>query len=117
MSMRYKLFGHTGLRVSELCLGTMNFGDGWLFGIDKLTSASIFTAFAEAGGNYIDTADCYTEGLSEQYVGEFASAERDRFVISSKCSLVNRPGDSNAFGNARKHVRRSVEASLRRLNM
>jgi aryl-alcohol dehydrogenase-like predicted oxidoreductase len=68
MSMRYKLLGRTGLRVSELCLGAMTFGDesseGW--GASKEESRRIFDAFAEAGGNFIDTANNYTDGNSER---------------------------------------------------
>lgn len=114
--MDYHLFGHTSLRVSELCLGTMNFGEDWLFGIDKKTSQSIFDTFAEQGGNYIDTANGYTDGLSEQYLGEFIAANRDWFVLSTKYALHSNAKDPNAFGASRKNLRLSVENSLRRLN-
>lgn len=75
--MRYKLFGKSGLRVSELALGTMTFGEDWGWGADKETSKEIFDAYAEAGGNFIDTANRYTNGTSEKYVGEFVAADRD----------------------------------------
>ncbi len=114
--MNYTLFGHTSLRISELCLGTMNFGEEWAFGIDKPTSQAVFDTFAEAGGNYIDTADIYTEGTSERWVGEFINTNREFFVLSTKYSCHNRPGDPNAFGGSYKHMRRSVESSLQRLN-
>ena len=81
--MRYKLLGKSGLRVSELCLGTMTFGDDWGWGAPKDESRKMFDAFAEAGGNFIDTANNYTNGTSEKFVGEFTTAERDHFVIAT----------------------------------
>ncbi|MEL7234976.1 MAG: aldo/keto reductase, partial [Chloroflexota bacterium] len=78
--MRYKLLGRSGLRVSELCFGTMTFGEDWGWGADKATSQTMFDMFAEAGGNFIDTANLYTNGTSEEYVGEFIKADRDHFV-------------------------------------
>jgi hypothetical protein len=85
--MRYRLLGKTGLRVSELCLGTMTFGEEWKFGASPEVSRAMFDAFCEAGGNFIDTANTYTFGTSERLVGEFIAAERDYFVVSSKYSL------------------------------
>lgn len=114
--MNYKLFGKSGLRISELCLGTMNFGDQQFLGIDKAASRTIFDAFVDAGGNYIDTANNYTDGVSEQYVGEFIRHDRDRFVVSTKYSGVTADNDANAFGNARKNMVRAVERSLKALN-
>jgi aryl-alcohol dehydrogenase-like predicted oxidoreductase len=113
--MRYKLLGPSGLRVSEICLGTMSFGDAWGFGADEKESHRILAAFAEAGGNFIDTANKYHEGQSEEIVGSFIGDERDRWVVATKYTLATRPGDPNAAGNSRKNMRRSVEASLRRL--
>lgn len=113
--MRYKLLGNTGLRVSELCLGTMTFGPDWGWGADRDTSKAIFDAFAEAGGNFIDTADRYTNGTSETYVGEFAKADRDHFVIATKYTLSRDGKDPNAGGNHRKSLVGALEASLRRL--
>ena len=69
--MRYKLLGWSGLRVSELALGTMTFGPEWGWGVSKEESRRIFDAYVAAGGNFIDTANRYTEGTSERYVGEF----------------------------------------------
>ena len=114
--MNYKLFGKTGLRVSELCLGTMTFGTEWGWGADKETSKQIFDAFANAGGNFIDTANRYTEGTSEKYVGEFINSDRDHFVVATKYSLIDRRNDLNFGGNHRKNMLRSVEGSLKRLN-
>jgi aryl-alcohol dehydrogenase-like predicted oxidoreductase len=113
--MRYKLLGPSGLRVSEICLGTMSFGDAWGFGADEKESHRILAAFAEAGGNFIDTANKYHEGQSEEIVGSFIGDERDRWVVATKYTLATRAGDPNAAGNSRKNMRQSVEASLRRL--
>lgn len=114
--MKYKLFGNSGLRVSELCLGAMTFGEEWGTGANKDESRKVFEAFANAGGNFIDTANRYTEGSSEKFLGEFIAHDRDRFVIATKYSLYDRLDDINATGNHRKNMIRSVEASLKRLN-
>ena len=114
--MRYKLLGKSGLRVSEVCLGTMTFGDDWGWGAPKDESRKIFDAFAEgAGGNFIDTANNYTNGTSEKFVGEFVKSDRDHFVIATKYTLTERKDDPNFGGNHRKNMRRSVEGSLQRL--
>ncbi|TRU84835.1 MAG: aldo/keto reductase [Microcystis novacekii Mn_MB_F_20050700_S1] len=113
--MRYKLLGNSGLRVSELCLGTMTFGEDWGWGSDKEESRAVFQAFAEAGGNFLDTANLYTNGTSEILVGEFVKGDREKWVIATKYSLNTRPGDVNACGNHRKNLFQAVEASLKRL--
>ncbi|TRV49706.1 MAG: aldo/keto reductase [Microcystis panniformis Mp_MB_F_20051200_S9] len=113
--MRYKLLGNSGLRVSELCLGTMTFGENWGWGSDKEESRAVFRAFAEAGGNFLDTANIYTNGTSETLVGEFVKGDREKWVIATKYSLNTRPGDVNACGNHRKNLFQAVEASLKRL--
>jgi len=113
--MRYKLLGPSGLRVSEICLGTMSFGDAWGFGADEKESHRILASYAEAGGNFIDTANKYHEGQSEEIIGSFLGSERDAFVVASKYTLAMRSGDPNAAGNSRKNMRQSVEASLKRL--
>ena len=113
--MRYKLFGASGLRVSELCLGCMTFGEEWGQGADREESRRMFEAFADAGGNFLDTANVYTEGTSERYVGEFIAADRERFVVATKYSLSSRHDDPNAAGMHRKNLVQSLEASLRRL--
>ncbi len=113
--MRYKILGNSGLRVSELCLGTMTFGEDWQFGADADTSRDMMRVFCEAGGNFIDTADVYTMGSSERLLGEFISHDRDFFVLSSKYSLSTRHDDPNGGGNSRKHMVRALEASLKRL--
>jgi aryl-alcohol dehydrogenase-like predicted oxidoreductase len=116
MGMRYKLLGRTGLRVSELCLGAMIFGDrrgGW--GATRDEAARIVERFAEAGGNFIDTANSYAGGESERIVGELVAAERERWVLSTKYTLTMRPDDPNGGGAHRKSLVQSLEASLRRL--
>lgn len=115
--MRYKLLGRSGLRVSELCLGTMTFGPEWGWGADRDESRRIFDAYAEAGGNFIDTANRYTEGTSERYVGEFVASDRDHFVVATKYTLFDRHGDPNFSGNHRKNMVRSLEASLERMGL
>jgi aryl-alcohol dehydrogenase-like predicted oxidoreductase len=114
--MRYKLLGCSGLRASELCLGTMTFGDDWGWGAPKEESRKMFDTFAEAGGNFIDTANNYTNGTSEKFVGEFIASDRDRFVVATKYTLTERPDDPNFGGNHRKNMFRSIEGSLKRLN-
>ncbi len=113
--MRYQLLGKSGLRVSELCLGTMTFGEDWGWGAAKDGSHRIFDAFVDAGGNFIDTANNYTNGTSEKFVGEFIRSDRDHFVLATKYSLTERKDDPNFGGNHRKNMRRSVEGSLTRL--
>jgi aryl-alcohol dehydrogenase-like predicted oxidoreductase len=115
--MRYKILGTSGLRVSELCLGTMTFGDEWGWGAPKEECHRIFDAYANAGGNFIDTANRYTEGTAEKFVGEFIAADRDHFVVATKYTLFDRKGDPNFSGNHRKNMRRSVAESLQRLNL
>lgn len=114
--MQYKLLGNTGLRVSELCLGAMTFGEDWDWGANRETSQAMFDTFAEAGGNFIDTANVYTNGTSEKMLGEFVGAERDRFVIATKYTVMMNPNDPNSSGNQRKNLIRSLEASLKLLN-
>jgi len=114
--MRYKLLGPTGLRVSELALGTMTFGDDWGWGASEEESRRIFDRFAEAGGNFIDTANNYTNGTSERLVGRFVAADRDHFVVATKYALTEREDDPNFGGNHRKNLLRSINGSLRRLS-
>lgn len=113
--MHYRLLGKSGLRVSELCLGTMTFGEDWGWGASKEESRRIFDAYVAAGGNFIDTSCNYTNGTSEKFVGEFTKPDRDHFVIATKYSLTERKPDPNFGGNHRKNMMRSVEGSLKRL--
>lgn len=114
--MRYKLLGKSGLRVSELCLGTMTFGEDWGWGSSKEESQKIYQVFREAGGNFIDTANIYTNGTSEEFLGEFIASERDAVVLATKYTNGLGDGNPNGSGNQRKSMVQSVEASLKRLN-
>ena len=111
----YRLLGHSGLRVSPLALGAMTFGTDWGWGTDQDDARRIFETYVDRGGNFIDTANQYTNGTSERFVGEFAAGRRDQLVIATKYTLSSRPGDPNAGGNHRKSMVNSVEESLRRL--
>jgi aryl-alcohol dehydrogenase-like predicted oxidoreductase len=114
--MKYKLFGRTGLRVSEIALGTANFGTGWGHGADAETSRAILDAFAEAGGNFIDTADIYQFGQSEAMLGELLQSRREEFVLATKFTNGAAPNASRLVtGNSRKAMVASLEASLKRL--
>jgi aryl-alcohol dehydrogenase-like predicted oxidoreductase len=93
----------------------MSFGEEWGWGASKKDSKTMFDAFAEAGGNFIDTANRYTEGTSERYVGEFVKADRERFVVATKFTLFMSRDDPNMCGNHRKNMVQALEASLRRL--
>jgi aryl-alcohol dehydrogenase-like predicted oxidoreductase len=93
----------------------MTFGETWGWGASKEESRRIFDAFAEAGGNFVDTANNYTDGTSEEYVGDLVASDRERFVIATKYTLSTRRDDPNAGGNHRKNMVQALEASLRRL--
>lgn len=116
--MRYTTFGRrTGLRISQYALGTGNFGTGWGAGTERGEAKSIFDRFVEAGGNFIDTADTYQAGQSEQLVGEFIHADRDDLVLATKFTVGANPDRKlSRTGNARKNMRVSVEESLTRLD-
>ena len=86
-TMRYKLLGNSGLRVSELCLGAMTFGEDWGWGSSKDEARKIYDAFREAGGNFIDTANIYTLGASESFLGEFLAEDR-RYVLPPKDKVM-----------------------------
>lgn len=113
--MKYVLFGKSGLRVSELCLGTMTFGNDWGWGADKKESHAILDMYRQAGGNFLDTANLYTDGSSEKIIGDYLSKERDSWVVATKYSLNSKNTDVNLCGNHRKNMMRSVEGSLKRL--
>ncbi len=115
----YVTMGRSGLRVSPLCLGTMTFGKEWGWGAEESVSHAIFDRYVDAGGNFIDTADAYTNGTSEQLVGKFVAERklRDRAVIATKFTFNGDPGNPNAGGNGRKNIYRAIEGSLRRLRI
>jgi aryl-alcohol dehydrogenase-like predicted oxidoreductase len=114
----YVTLGRSGLRVSPLCLGTMTFGTEWGWGSEEPVARAVFDNYIEAGGNFIDTANVYTEGRSEELLGKFItdSGLRHRLVLATKFTFNPDLGDPNAGGNGRKNIYRSVEDSLRRLN-
>ena len=113
--MRYKLLGNSGLRVSELCLGTMTFGEDWGWGASPEESRKVYDTFLEAGGNFIDTANVYTNGTSERLLGEFMHGQRERIVLATKYTNAAPGTDPNAAGNQRKSMVQALEASLKRL--
>ena len=119
--MNYQLLGRSGLRVSDLCLGTMTFGEDWGWGSSQDEARKIYDAYRAAGGNFLDTANIYTNGSSEKLVGEFVQGHREEVVIATKYTnavvgFSGKPGtDANAGGNHRKNMVQAVEASLKRL--
>ena len=113
--MRYRLLGNSGLRVSEAALGTMTFGDDWGWGAAKDEARKVYDAFRDAGGNFIDTANVYTNGTSESFLGEFMQGHRQAVVMATKYTNSMPAMDPNAAGNHRKSMVQAVEASLKRL--
>jgi aryl-alcohol dehydrogenase-like predicted oxidoreductase len=118
-SMHYRLLGRSGLRVSELCLGAMTFGEhvfrGNPFGVNYESSQALFDTFTAAGGNFIDTANVYGHGISETYLADFIASDRAHYVIASKFRMSMRQGDPNASGSHRKNMMQSIDETLRRL--
>jgi len=114
MTTDHRTLGGTGIRVSDLCLGTMTFGTAWGWGADEPTCRKMYEAFREAGGNYVDTANKYTNGESEEIVGRLIASERDDVVVATKFTLPA-SDDANSGGSHRKSLRRNLETSLRRL--
>src|SRR5690349_18940395 len=113
--MRYRTLGRSGLRVSELILGAMTFGEQGGVGAPPQECRRMLDAYAEAGGNAIDTAVNYRGGASEEILGDLLEGRRDSFVLGSKYTVTRDAADPNAGGNARKNLRASLETSLRRL--
>jgi aryl-alcohol dehydrogenase-like predicted oxidoreductase len=113
----YYTLGRTGLRVSRLSLGAMTFGTEWGWGADKSAAETVFNLYRDRGGNFIDTADVYTNGTSETWLGEFikASGSRDELVLASKYTFNLAAANPNGGGNGRKNLLRAVEGSLKRL--
>jgi aryl-alcohol dehydrogenase-like predicted oxidoreductase len=115
--VKVKRLGRTGLKVTEVCLGTMTFG----YQCDEKTSFAIMDAAAEGGVNFIDTADVYpipvsleTAGRTEEFVGRWLQGRRDEFVLATKCRMQMGPGP-NDVGLSRKHIMAAIDASLKRL--
>ncbi|KAG0266911.1 hypothetical protein BG011_000050 [Mortierella polycephala] len=121
----YVLLGKSGLRVSPLSLGTMTFGEEWGFGNNKDACRKIFDSYYEKGGNFFDTANIYTNGDSERFLGEYIADKRSQCVIATKYSINPSTTEAlagrhtrinpNAGGNHRKNMVESLDASLKRL--
>jgi aryl-alcohol dehydrogenase-like predicted oxidoreductase len=114
---QYVLLGRSGLRVSPIALGTMTFGEQFGWGAPKQAARALFDLYVGEGGNFVDTADLYTEGTSETWLGDFVkdSGLRDQLVIATKYTYGSQAGNPNAGGNQRKHLMRALDASLKRL--
>src|SRR3981081_272475 len=113
--MRYRLLGSSALRVSEVALGTMTFGERWGWGAEPAGAGRMLDVYLDRGGNFVATASNYTDGESEEQLGELLEGRRERVVLATKYTLTSRPGDPNAGGNHRKNLVQTLEASLRRL--
>ena len=113
--MKYRILGSSALRVSEVALGTMTFGERWGWGAALDESRRMVDLFVDRGGNFVDTASNYTDGESEEQLGELLAGRRERIVLATKYTLTSRPDDPNAGGNHRKNLVQTVEQSLRRL--
>jgi aryl-alcohol dehydrogenase-like predicted oxidoreductase len=114
--MRYRFLGRSGLRVSELSLGTGNFGMGWGHGADAPESKAMYDTYREAGGNFVDTASNYQAGDAEEYLSDIIASDREDIVLSTKYAMGS-TADSGLqlTGNSRKAMVQSLEQSLRRL--
>jgi aryl-alcohol dehydrogenase-like predicted oxidoreductase len=120
---KYKTLGKSGLRVSPLCLGTMTFGEQWGWGSSAEESKRVLDRYLELGGNFLDTANIYTKGYSEHFIGEYfanktgcaSNRPRDRVVIATKFMGNMFIGDPNGGGAGRKAIINACEESLRRL--
>ena len=115
ITMNYQLLGRSGLHVSELALGAMTFGTEWGWGTEKNEARKMLDLYIDNGGNFVDTANVYTNGSSEKMLGEFLGEKRQQIVLSTKYTINTRPGDPNSGGNHRKNMVRSVETSLQRM--
>jgi len=113
--INYQLLGRTGLRVADFCLGTMTFGEDWGWGSSKDEARKIYEYYREQGGNFIDTANIYTNGTSETMLGEFMAGHRSEMVLATKYTNAPEGKNPNAGGNQRKAMMEAVEASLKRL--
>jgi aryl-alcohol dehydrogenase-like predicted oxidoreductase len=113
--INYQLLGRTGLRVADICLGTMTFGEEWGWGSAKEEARKIYDHYREQGGNFIDTANVYTNGTSETFLGEFLAGHRSEVVLATKYTNAAPGNNPNAGGNQRKSMMEAVEASLKRL--
>jgi len=111
----YRLLGRSGLRVSPLALGTATFGTEFGWSAEKDEARKLFDTYVGRGGNFVDTANTYTGGSAERWLGEFTRDDREGLVLATKYTTLRRPGDPNSTGSHRKSLFASVETSLRRL--
>jgi aryl-alcohol dehydrogenase-like predicted oxidoreductase len=114
--MKYISLGRSNMKVSEICLGAMTFGEEFGIGAPEPECRKIYDGFVQAGGNFIDTANMYNQGTSERMLAEFIRPDREFLVLASKFSLNTRPDDPNAGGSHRKNLVQALEQSLRRLD-
>ena len=114
--MKYIGLGVSNMKVSEVCLGAMTFGEEFGIGAPEPECRKVFERFLEAGGNFIDTANMYNLGTSERMLADFIRADRQYLVLASKFSLNTRADDPNAGGSHRKNLVQALEQSLRRLD-
>ncbi len=112
-TMNYQLLGRSGLRISDLCLGTMTFGQDWGWGSSKDEARQIYDAYRAAGGNFVDTANVYTNGTSEALVGEFVAGHRPEVDIATKYTSTRGEPGASAGGNHRKSMVEAVERTVR----
>ncbi|MBB36329.1 MAG: hypothetical protein CME89_12825, partial [Hirschia sp.] len=115
---RYKTLGRSGLKVSPFCLGAMTFGVEWGFGSDAAEAISILDSYVDKGGNFVDTANIYTQGNSERILGDWFAEDatrRDKVVLATKFSGNMQPGNPNGGGASRRAIHASCDASLQRL--
>jgi len=124
----YRILGRSGLRVSPLCLGCMTFGEDWSFGSNHETSRKVYDVYREKGGNFFDTANAYTNGTSEKFLGEYIEGHRSQVVVATKFTangdgfkaikgqLTTKP-NPNAGGNHKKSMVENLDLSLQRLGV
>jgi aryl-alcohol dehydrogenase-like predicted oxidoreductase len=108
--MKFRLLGRTGVQVSQLCFGAMSFGGE----ADESAAAAMYKAGRDAGINFFDTANQYSNGRSEAILGRLMQGHRDDLVIATKCANPTGP-DVNARGLSRRHITRAADESLKRL--
>ncbi|XP_013421149.1 norsolorinic acid reductase-like [Lingula anatina] len=118
-SMGYNFLGSSGLKVSNICMGTMTFGEhkgGRPGNLDEAAAHAMMDRFAELGGNFLDTADIYQRGESEEIVGTWLQKQdREKFVVATKVFAHVYLNNLNGVGLGRKHIMHAVEQSLKRL--
>jgi len=124
----YRLLGRSGIRVSPICLGCMTFGEQWGFGANSEDSRKVYDLYRAKGGNFFDTANLYTNGDSERFLGEYIQSHRSEVVVATKFSgnddamraaagALKGRANPNAGGNGLKNLAQTVDGSLKRLGV